>query len=106
MPMNQNLLSNIFGGSNFMKILDYLIDLEIDVSIIDIIDATNLSRKTVEKVLTTLESVHVIYVKRKIGKTKMYLLNRENPLVKKLEEINTLVIKNQEKIIIEHRNSK
>ena len=94
--MEKNAFLRIFGGSNSMKVFDYLLDLDMDFNIGDIMDGTELSRKTVEKILGSFLENDLIKQSRLIGKTKMYKLNFDNPIVKKLRDINAHVIQQQE----------
>lgn len=96
--MEKDAFLRLFGGSNLMKVFNYLIDLEMDVSVKDVMDGTDLSRKTVEKAINSLKENQLIEQSRLIGKTKMYQLNFNNPVVKKLKEINFHVIKEQKVI--------
>jgi len=91
-----NVFLGLFGKSNNMKILDYLLDCEMDVSASDVEQGTSLSRKTVDKTLTRLLDESIIEVTRTIGKTKMYKINDSNPVSQKLKQINNLVLKEQE----------
>lgn len=79
-----------------MKVLDYLLDQDIDVTVIDICDGTQLSRKTVDLIVESLIDNGLLSLARTIGKTKMIKLNLDNPIARKLKDINNLVLKNQE----------
>ncbi len=92
-----NILFKMFGKSNTMKVLDYLLDLDIDVTINDICKGTNLTRKTVDKIISNLKNEMLIEVTRSIGNAQMYKINSNNPVAKKLIEINNAVLKSQEK---------
>ncbi|MFH1132978.1 MAG: winged helix-turn-helix domain-containing protein [Nanoarchaeota archaeon] len=79
-----------------MKVLDYLLDLEMDVSVTDICDGTGLSRKTVDSILINLIKSEIVTNTRKVGKTEMYKINTNNKISNKLLEINNIVLKQQE----------
>ena len=98
--MEDGILLEIFGKNN-MKVIDYLLDQEIDVSISDICDGTDLSRKTVDNIVTILLNFEIIKEKRKIGKTQMLVLNKENQITEKLIDINEIIIRNQERKVME-----
>lgn len=101
-----NVLIDVFGRGNTMKVLDYLLDItEVDVSIKDIMEGTNLSRKTVDTIIEQLSKSDLVKMNRKIGKTKMYIINREDPVVAKLLDINDIVIKKQESLIVASSSS-
>lgn len=82
----KNTFLKIFG-CNIMRILDYLIDCNIDVSIVNIMNKTDLSRKTAERRVNLLLENNIIKITRVIGKTKMYKFNLDNQISKKLKEI-------------------
>lgn len=90
-----NVYLKLFGGSNNMRVLDYLLDLEVDVGITDICDGTDLSRKTVEKIVQSFVDEKVVRKTRIVGKTQMFSLNNAYPVVLKLIEINNLILKGQ-----------
>jgi len=46
-----------------------------------------MSKHTVYRVVRELEELGVLRVSRKVGRAVMYRLNRESPVVKKLEEL-------------------
>ncbi len=94
-----NVFLRTFGQSNNMKVLDYLLDMNLDVSVLDICDGAELSRKTVEKILEKFIAQNLVVKTRKIGKTAMFALNRSNHIVQKLIEINEFVVKQQEDIL-------
>jgi len=91
-----NVFLKILGKSNIMKVLDYLLDLSVDVGILDICDGTELSRKTVEKILDNFVEEGIVIKTRKVGKSQMLKLNDANPIVQKLRDINRIVLEQQE----------
>jgi hypothetical protein len=58
-----------------------------DYSKTDIADGTELSRTTLFKAWPKLEALDLITATRMVGQAKMYKLNRQNPIVKKLMEL-------------------
>lgn len=93
----KSTLFNYFGTSNTMLVLDYMLDQPVDVTVLDISEGTGLSRKTVDQIVNNLIEQKLLEVTRTIGKTRMLQLDLNNPIAKKLLDINHLVIKEQEK---------
>lgn len=88
-----------------MKVLDYLLDLTIDISIIDISEGTDLTRKTIDKIMDNFLEEGIVFKTRKVGKTQMFKLNISNLVVEKLYEINKLVLTGQEDKLQTHLES-
>ena len=87
-------------GKSKMKVFDYLVDLDIDVTVSEIVEGTNISRKTVDMILLNLINNKIITIYRLVGKTKLYIINKENYVTKKLLEINKHILKEQEKKLL------
>ena len=82
---NQSLLATVFGYSPKMKILNYLLDFPTnDFTKKEIIDALGMSKQAFYKYFDSLEEVGIVKVNRTIGKAKLYIVNRSNPVVKDL----------------------
>jgi AraC-like DNA-binding protein len=68
-----------------MKILDYLLDFPTnDFTKKEIIETLGMSKQTFYKYFDDLEEVGIVKVNRTIGKAKLYMVNRENTIVKDL----------------------
>ena len=73
------------GDSPFIRVLDFLIENEIwDYSLQDISDNTDLARNTVSKVLDKMLGLGMVVNTRTVGRSKMFQINRQEPVVKKL----------------------
>lgn len=82
---NQSLLMKVLGYSPKMKILDYFLDFPTnDFTKKEIIDALGMSKQTFYKYFGDMEEVGLVKVNRRIGKAKLYKVNRENAVVKDL----------------------
>jgi hypothetical protein len=78
--------------SPMLKVLDFLMDNEaFDYSKTEIAEGTNLSRATLFKVWSKLEALDLITATREVGRAKMYKLNKGNPIVKKLMELDDTI---------------
>lgn len=78
--------------SPMLKVLDFLMDNEIfDYSKTDIADGAGLSRATLFKVWPKLEDLELVTATRSVGQAKMYKLNKQNPIIKKLMELDDAI---------------
>lgn len=87
--MEESLFIRELGiKSPMLKVLDFLMDNEsFDYSKTDIAVGTELSRATLFKAWPKLEALDLITATRTVGQAKMYKLNKQNPIVKKLMEL-------------------
>jgi len=78
----------VFGNSPFVKIMDFFLNFEdFDYSIAQIAKETKTKWDTTEKVLIELIKRGVVKKTRKVGKSWLYVLNKENNLTKLLIQI-------------------
>ena len=85
-----NTLVKLFGESSVMKIVDYLMAADIDVTISDVCHEVGLSRKTVDTAIKRLIQGGLIRRTRTVGKTALFEFNKENPISQKLDEISKI----------------
>ena len=87
--MEESLFIRELGiKSPMLKVLDFLMDNEsFDYSKTDIAVGTELSRATLFKAWPKLEALDLITATRTVGQAKMFKLNKQNPIVKKLMEL-------------------
>jgi len=91
--MEKSLLIRFLGENPAFKIVDFLIDNKgMDLTKKEIISNAGISRASLFKVWKQLEENEIVIVTRKFGKTKLYTLNSRNPLVKKLLELESVLI--------------
>lgn len=81
------MFKEFFGEKTFWKIIDFLLENEGDFSKKEIADRCNVSKASLFKTWKKIEELDIVEVSRKFGKTKLYKLNEENPIVKNLKEI-------------------
>lgn len=73
------------GENPKMKILDFLIDnFALDFSLPQIAEGSKVAYTTLIEILPILLKQKIISETRKIGKSKLYKINLENPVVKAL----------------------
>lgn len=81
--MEETNLVRFFGDSPFVRILDAFIDnLGEDYSKKEIQELSGVSKGALFKHWHKLEELNLLRVTRTFGNTKLYTLNRSNPLVK------------------------
>ena len=82
---DETLLIKFIGNSPPLRIIDFFLDNRLfDYSKNEIIKNLNMSRTTFFTNWKELEKYKIVKVTRKIGKSKLYKLNEENDIVKKL----------------------
>ncbi len=87
MTDEKSLLVEIMGDHPSIRILDFLIDNKnFDYSKTDVCGGANVSPGSLYKIWHNLEESEIVIKTRQYGATKLYRLNKENPLVKKLLE--------------------
>ena len=92
--MEKSLLIKFLGENPAIKIVDFFIENKgLDVTKKQIIEGSGLSRAALFKYWKQLETNDIVQVNRQFGKTKLYTLNTKSPLVKKLLELESTLIK-------------
>jgi len=92
-PLGSSLFIEAFGIKNpTLKVLDFFMDNEgFDYSKTEVMEGTDLSRATLFNVWPKLEALELLIVTRTVGRAKMYKLNKKNPVVKKLIELDDAI---------------
>lgn len=86
--METSLFIEFMGDSPTMRVLDYLFtERDLDFSITDIAKNAGIGRATLYRIWDDLTKNNVLIPTRTVGKAKLYQLNKENPVIKKLIEI-------------------
>jgi Fe2+ or Zn2+ uptake regulation protein len=84
----ESLLIKAFGYSPKLRMVDiFLTNPYFDFSKEELVKELGMSKQTVYKNFKDLVELGVVKITRKIGRATMYKVNREHPLVKKLDEI-------------------
>ena len=80
------------GNEPVMRVIDFLIDNEaFDYSKSDISREIGISRTTLLKIWKTLEDLGIVVETRRVGRAKMYKLNKKNPIVQKFIELDDMI---------------
>lgn len=91
--MEKSLLIKFLGENPLFKIVDFLIENKgNDASKKEIINGAGISRAALFKYWNNIESQEIAVITRKFGKTKLYQINMKNPIIKKLLELESLLI--------------
>ena len=100
MDEDKSLFVGFFGDYPIIRVLDFLIENDIfDYSKKDICRNADVSWNTLEGFWKQLEENSTVNYTRKVGKACLYKLNKQNPIVKQLIELdNKLMKKSMEKI--------
>jgi len=86
--MGDSILLKVFGYSPKLRILDiFLTNPYLDFSKEELVRELGMSKQTLYKNFKDLVELGVVKVSRNIGRATMYRINREHPLVKRLDEM-------------------
>lgn len=78
--------------SPMLKILDFLMDNEaFDYSKADIAEGADVSRASLFAIWPKMEVLDLVTNTREVGRAKMYRLNKQNPIVKKIMELDSAI---------------
>ena len=84
----------VFGDSPTVKVIDFFLDnQEFDYSLTDIAKNADIGWVTLHGFWKDLVKIGLVKKTRKIGRAELYMLDKENSLVKKLIEIDLVVSK-------------
>jgi len=91
--MEKSLFIEFMGDSPVVRVIDYLLtERDLDFSITDIANNAGIGRATLYRIWDNLIKNNIIIPTRVIGKAKLFKLNKENPKIKKLIEIDDMLI--------------
>jgi len=90
----KSLLLHLTGEMPLFKILDFLVDNKgLDFTKKDIIEGTEISKASLFNYWPEVEKYRLVKITRQFGKTKLYTLNTENPIIKKILELESVLIR-------------
>ena len=85
---DKSLFIEFMGDSPTIRVLDYLLtERDLDFSITDIAKNSAIGRTTLYRIWADLIKNKILLSTRTIGKAKLYKLNKDNFVIKKLIEI-------------------
>ncbi len=86
----RSLLLRTLGASPKLRIIDFFLDNPLfDFTKKEVIEALGMSKQTLYKYFPDIEEYNIVTITRRIGRAKLYKINREHPLVKMLKEYET-----------------
>lgn len=90
----KSLLIQLTGEMPLFKIMDFLVDNKgMDFSKKDIAEGADISKASLFNYWPELEKYNIIKITRIFGKTKLYTLNTESPVTKKILELESTLIR-------------
>ncbi|MDO8537416.1 MAG: hypothetical protein Q7S21_00865 [archaeon] len=94
MKNEESLFERLLGGSPTIRVIDFLLENKLfDYSKKDICRQTGVSWNTLQTFWSSLKENGIVVFTRKSGKADMFKLNPSNPVVKKLIELDNLLMK-------------
>lgn len=102
--MNEkSLLLQLTGKTPLFRILDFLVDNKgMDFTKKDIAIGASISKASLFNYWLELEKYKIVKVTRTFGKAKLYTLNAESPITKKILELEATLIR-QEMLAVCHK---
>lgn len=95
----ESLFIAYMGDSPTIRVLDYLLtERDLDFSLTDIAFHAGIGRGTLYRILDNMIKQRIIVPTRIIGKAKLFKLNTENKVIKKLIEIDDMLVKEELKM--------
>lgn len=102
--MEKSLLLQFLGDTPFLRVVDFLIENSIfDYTKTEIAKNADISRASLYKIWPNVEQYNIIKESRKIGNTTLYRLNKENPVVQELIELDLKISKEFAESLVEKR---
>lgn len=92
--MEKSLLVEFLGDTPLIRVVDFLIENSIfDYTKTEIAKKAGISRASLYNIWPTLKKYELVKASRKIGNTTLYKLNKKNPVVQKLIELDLKISK-------------
>lgn len=92
--MEDNIFLEYFGKTPFIKVLDFLIiGKDFDYSLTEIAKGAEVGWTSFSKVWAVFLKKDIVKHTRNIGKARLYKLNIENPLMKKIVAMHWEILK-------------
>lgn len=101
-----SVLVEYFGDHPIVRIIDFLLENRLfDYSKKQIAEGSGIGKVTLFKYWDKLEEIGIVKVSRKFGKTKLYRLNEENPVVKRIIDLELALADFASQKVIEEQKS-
>lgn len=89
----KSLFIEFMGDSPTIRVMDYLLTMgNLDFSITDMAENAGIGRATLYRIWDNLIKYKIIVHTRNIGKAKLFKLNTENEKIKKLMELDDMLV--------------
>jgi len=87
-PGNESVLLEALGRTPELRLIDFFMDNPLfDFTTREINEALGMNKRTLYKALPRLKAMAIMKVSRKIGKAKLYTINKDSPIVACLKNI-------------------
>lgn len=87
-------LTHVFGDNARIKILTAMLsERDRDLNVTDIADMAGVARSTVYDHLDELQELHLVVKTREVSGAPMYQINNDNPIIKRIREVEGLALK-------------
>ena len=84
----KSILLEIFGEAPEVRLIDFFMDNPLfDFTKKDIIEELGMNKRTLYRIMPKLEEEGLVMISRKIGKAKLYRVNKENYIIRCLRSI-------------------
>lgn len=104
MEKGHSVLIEYLGNHPIIKIIDFLLENRLfDYSKKQIAEGSKIGKVTLFKHWNKIEEIGIIKVSRKFGKTKLYRLNEENLVVKRIIELELVLADFASRKVIEQQ---
>lgn len=91
--MTLTIFRELFGNSPLVRTIDFFLDNSVfDYGMADVVREEGMSYNTLRPVWRAMIARGIIVETRVVGKAKKYKLNRTNPLVKRLWDLNVALV--------------
>ncbi len=91
---SQSLFIEFLGDTPVIRVLDFLLtEQDLDFSLTDLAEQSGIGRTTLYRIWNHLLKHKIVTSTRVIGKAKLYQLNKKNPGIQKLIELDNFLVK-------------
>ena len=85
MKQDKSLLLQAIGDTPRLRVIDFLITFQdFDYSLTDISEGGEVAYRTLMEIWLSIEKANLVIETRKVGKSRMFKINMQNPVVKGL----------------------